>query len=253
VALYAALSLLLLVVGERIPQSQLRGLGAMLFAPFDRVVLAGDRAVAAWSENRRLHQRVAELELEASRLRAARVENDRLRELLGFARESAERLVPAEVIAVSGEPVPTGVTLDVGENRGVSANDAVITGEGLLGRLSEVYLTSSRALLLTDPNTAVACEVESTGVQGVLRFTYAPRPRLVLTVEPYADSVRLGQRVLTSGLSRRVPRGIPVGLVKSVTRDASGFALEIEVTPAARLSRLRHAFILPRERSREIP
>ncbi len=253
IALYVALSLLLLVVGERVPQGVLREAGAWLFAPLDRAVLVLDRAVAAWTENRQLHERVAWLELENARLRSAEVENERLRGLLEFAHTRGERLVPAEIIALSGDALPSSATLDVGRNRGVKPGDVVITREGLIGRVGEVYGGSSWAVLLTDLNNAVACEVESTGVQGVLRFDLRPRPRLVLTVDPFADTVRVGQRVLTSGLSRRYPRGIPVGEVARVGRDPGGLTLELEVTPAARFTRLRHAFVVPREGNGETP
>ena len=78
VGLYAALSLLLLVAGERLPQEPLRGVGAFVFAPLDRLVLAADRASTAWRENQRLHERLAELEMENARLRDEAVENQRL-------------------------------------------------------------------------------------------------------------------------------------------------------------------------------
>ena len=99
--------------------------------------------------------------------------------------------------------------------------------------------------LLTDPNSAVACEVESTGVQGMVRFVTTPRPRLLLTGVPLADTVRRGQLVLTSGLSLRYPRGLPVGRVERLGRDVSGLTQEIELDPSARLSRLRHAYVVP--------
>lgn len=247
IALYVVLSLLLLIVGERFPQATLREVGSWLFTPLDRAALAIDRAVAAWSENRQLHERLAQLELENARLRAADVENAQLRGLLGFAQARKTALIPAEIVALSGEAAPSNATLDVGRNRGVKAGDVVMTRDGLLGRVGEVYAFSSRAILLTDLNNAVACEVESTGVQGVLRFDLRPRPRLVLTVDPFVDTVSVGQRVLTSGLSRRYPRGIAVGTVVGMGRDPSGLTLEIEVTPAARFTRLRHAFVLPHE------
>jgi hypothetical protein len=69
--LYAILSLFLLLAGERIPTAALRGAGAFVFAPFDRVVLSVDRMAAAWRENQELHQRIAELRLENERLQIA--------------------------------------------------------------------------------------------------------------------------------------------------------------------------------------
>src|ERR1044072_4861063 len=70
--LYTALSLLLLMMGDRIPAGSLRGVGAFLFAPFDRVVLTADRLIAAWRENQLLHERITRLELENQRLGLAR-------------------------------------------------------------------------------------------------------------------------------------------------------------------------------------
>ncbi len=243
--LYAALALSLLLTGERLPQATLRGIGAWLFAPFDRIVLAADRAGAAWRENERLHERITRLELETARLRAAGVENQRLRESLGLPAYRALALRPVEVLALAGDLVPTAATLSAGTAQGVRAGDGVVTSDGLVGRVTEAYPAQSRVALLADPNAAVACEVESTGVQGVLRFYASPRPRLLLTGVPLADTVRLGQRVLTSGMSLRYPRGLPVGHVARLGRDANGLTQEIEVEPAARLSRLRHAYVVP--------
>jgi rod shape-determining protein MreC len=98
--------------------------------------------------------------------------------------------------------------------------------------------------LLTDPNSAVACEVESTSVLGVLRFVTLPRPRLVLTGVPLSDTLHAGERVLTSGMSRHYPRGIRVGTITVIGRDAGGLTQEIEVAPAAQLSRVRHVFVM---------
>lgn len=242
-------SLLLLLLGERIPTQGLRGVGAWLFSPFDRVVLVGDRMAAAWRENQTLHRRIARLELENQRLRGAGFENTRLREQLGLPRSQSPSLHPVEILALSGESPPIAATLSSGARQGLKPGDVVVTSDGLLGRLSEVYPTLSRASLITDPNSAVACEVESTGVLGVLRYALAPRPRLLLTNVPLTDTVQAGQWVVTSGLSQRYPRGIPVGRVRGTTRDAGGLTLDVEVDPAARLSRLRHAFVIPYRRS----
>jgi rod shape-determining protein MreC len=243
--LYATIALLLLLTGERIPQAGLRGAGARLFAPFDRLVLVIDRVGAAWRENERLHERITRLELETTHLRQAGVENLRLRDSLGLPAYRAMTMRPAEVLALAGEPVPTSATLSAGAQQGVKVGDAVVTSDGLVGRIGEVYPGLSRVILLTDPNSAVACEVESTGVQGVLRFFPSPRPQLQLIEVPMADTVRVGQLVLTSGLSLRYPRGLPVGRIERLGRDLNGLTHEIEIAPAVRRSGLRHAYVVP--------
>jgi rod shape-determining protein MreC len=243
--LYATTALLLLLTGDRIPQAELRGAGAWLFAPFDRMVLVADRVGVAWRENERLHERITRLELETVRLRRAGVENLRLRDSLDLPAYRALMLRPAEVLALAGEPVPTSATLSAGASQGVKVGDAVVTSDGLVGRVGEVYPGLSRVILLADPNSAVACEVESTGVQGVLRSFTSPRPQLLLTGVPMADTVRVGQLVLTSGLSLRYPRGLPVGRIERFARDLNGLTYEIEIAPSAHRSRLRHAYVVP--------
>jgi rod shape-determining protein MreC len=245
VALYVATSLLLLAAGERLPQAALRGVGAAVFAPLDRVVMAADRVLASWRENRELHQRISALEIENARLRGLAEENRALRQELALPGYQSMSLHPAEVLALTGEPNPASALLSAGDRQGVRTGDAVVTSDGLVGRIGEVYPSLSRVVLLTDPNAAVACEVESTGVLGVLRFSAAPHPRLVLTMVPFADTVKVGQRVLTSGLSRRYPRGIPVGTVARLGTADRGLTQEIELAPAARLTRMRYVFVIP--------
>jgi rod shape-determining protein MreC len=246
VMVYAALSLVLLVVGERIPAAGLRGAGATLFAPFDRVTGAADRLFNSWNENERLHERVARLEADNARLRLMAAENPHLREQLGLTAWRELPLKPVEVLALAGgEPLPDAATLSAGKNDGVEVGDAVMTSDGLVGRITESWANLSRATLLTDPNQAIACEVETTGVNGIVRFVAAPRPRLILSAVAISDTVRVGERVVTSDLSLKFPRGIPVGTVTRVDHDATGLMQEIEITPAARMARLRHAFVAP--------
>lgn len=245
VMVFAAFSLLLLVVGDHLPVSWLRGAGAFVFAPFDRMVLTGDRLFAAWRENTTLHQRIARLELENGQLRVEGGENRRLRGQLGLPVWHSLPLTPVEVLALAGDPIPSAATLSAGTRDGVHVGDALLTRDGLVGRVTESWPRLSRASLLTDPNLAVACEIETTGVNGILRFSLSPRLRLLLSAVPLADTMRVGERIVTSDLSMRFPRGIPVGRVSRIQPDASGLMQEVEVEPAAQLSRLRQAFVAP--------
>lgn len=246
VTVYAGLSLLLLVVGERIPASWLRGTGAVIFAPFDSAAGAFDRLFTSWNENTGLHEKIARLEVDNARLRLMAAETPRLRAQLGLSVWRGLTLKPVEVLALGGgEPMPDAATLSAGLEDGVQVGDAVLTSDGLIGRVTESWPQLSRATLITDPNQAVACEVETTGVNGILRFVPTPRPRLVLSAVAIADTVRVGELVVTSDLSLRFPRGVPVGTVSRIGHDATGLMQEIEIAPAARLARLRHAFVAP--------
>src|SRR5882672_11530579 len=246
VTAYAALSLLLLVVGERIPAGWLRGAGALVFAPFDSAAGAFDRLFTSWNENTGLHEKIARLEVENARLRLMAAETPRLRAQLGLSAWRGLTLKPVEVLALGGgEPMPDAATLSAGLNDGVQVGDAVLTSDGLIGRVTESWPDLSRATLITDPNQAVACEVESTGVNGILRFVPGPRPHLVLSAVAMADTVRVGEEVVTSDMSLRFPRGVPVGAVAKIDRDPTGLMQEIGIAPAARLAGLRRASVAP--------
>src|SRR5262249_58493544 len=117
-------------------------------------------------------------------------------------------------------------------------------------RIGDVDPALRRVVLRTDPNGAVVCELESTAVLGVLRFSASPHPRLVLTMVPFADTVKVGQRLLTSGLSRRYPRGLPVGRVVRLGTAERGLTQELEIAPAAPLTRLPFAVAIPVPRGR---
>src|SRR5262245_26012151 len=121
--LYVALSLLLLMIGDRLPQAALRGIGATLFAPLDHVVLSIDRVAAAWRENQTLHVRLTALELENVRLRRAAIENQELRRQLDLPGYRDPGLKPVEVLALAGEPIPGAATLSAGHDRGVHIGD----------------------------------------------------------------------------------------------------------------------------------
>ena len=98
-------------------------------------------------------------------MRSAGVEKRRLHTCWNCRGEDAAP--PAEVLALGGESLPSSATISTGRQKNAHVGDVVVTEDGLLGRVSEVYGSMARVVLLTDPNSAVAAEVESTSVLGV--------------------------------------------------------------------------------------
>src|SRR5689334_23168003 len=117
------LSLLLLMTGERLPTASLRGVGAFIFSPFDRLVLAADRLDSAWREDQHLHLRIVALEVENQRLRTGGQENQRLRQLLELPGYHARALRPVEILSLSGEGIVTAATLSAGARSGIHEGD----------------------------------------------------------------------------------------------------------------------------------
>jgi len=193
------------------------------------------------SENARLRAEVERLRRRVARLEEAQSEVVRLRRLLQVRPLPPEVPRAARVVARDPGSWFATVLLDRGARDGVRRHDAVVTADGLVGRVLEVYPTAARVLLLSDPRSAVGVLVQRTRdaavVEGragpVLRLRYLPRD----------SGIRPGDLLVTSGLGGVFPRGIRVGTVRAILPKA-GLFLEAEVTPAADLDRIEEVLIL---------
>jgi rod shape-determining protein MreC len=149
-------------------------------------------------------------------------ENAELRDLSKLVPEPAISFVTARVIADSGGAYARSVMVNAGRDNGVARGQAAMTGEGLVGRVAEVGSRAARVLLITDLNSRVPVVVDGTGQRAILAGDNSARPSL-----RYADgggTVRIGDRIVTSGQGGVFPPGLPVGLVASV--DSEGARVE---------------------------
>ena len=126
--------------------------------------------------------------------------------------------------------------LDVGGNDGVHVGQAMIDAGGVLGQVIEVTPRHSTALLLTDPEHAVPVQVARTGLRAIAYGT-GRTDMLRLPSIPQSGDIRVGDRLVTSGIGGRFPAGFPVGVVESVQPDETQLFVVAEARPAARLDR----------------
>ena len=199
------------------------------------------------AENERLR---AELQL----LRNVQAENAELRMHLGFV-ERNPTLIAAEVISSGGgDAWSRRLRLGKGRNQGVRPGAPVLAPEGLVGQIVEATDTTADVLLLTDPNSHVACVLanhDGTPLHGILSGTGATLPALLSGAPPlrvdYLDrnaAPAPGATVVTSGLGGHYPAGIAVGTLQEVTLDAGGLFARAMVVPIAPLRTLRAAYVL---------
>jgi rod shape-determining protein MreC len=187
-------------------------------------------AVSLYQENRRLaeeNDRLLQWQQAALKLAA---DNKQLRLLVKAVPEQAVSYATARIIANSGGAYVRTVMIDAGSGDGLARGQAVISGEGLIGRLTEVGARAARVLLVTDLNSRVPVVIESSHAVAVLAGDNSDRPRLVYFGG--AREVKVGDRVVTSGEGGIFPPGIPVGIVAAV--DAAGPRVE----PYADLSQI---------------
>lgn len=188
------------------------------------------------SENTRLTR---ELQVSASRLHrlvAVGEENQRLRELLGGTRGYRLSAQLVGIIDIDLDPSRQRIVLDAGSNEGVVVGQAMIDAGGVLGQVIEVTPRRAIALLLTDPDHAIPVQVTRSGLR-TIAFGTGRTDRLRLPNIPQSADIRVGDRLVTSGIGGRFPAGFPVGVVESLHPDDTRLFVVAEARPAARLDR----------------
>jgi rod shape-determining protein MreC len=166
------------------------------------------------AENARLREENARLVAWQSVARRLEGENGELRGLLNFKEGPQASFITARVVGDSGSAFARSMLLNVGRRAGVTSGQAVVTGEGLIGRVTEVGDHWARVLLLSDLSFRLPVLIERTRDRAILAGDNSPLPRL--TMIPSLAGVQAGDRLITSGHGGSFPVGIPVGVVASV-------------------------------------
>ena len=172
-------------------------------------------------------------------------DNRQLRALLKAVPENSVSYVTARVIANSGGAYMRTVLVNAGTEDNVARGQAAITGEGLVGRLTEVGNRAARVLLITDLNSRIPVTIEGSHVNAVLAGDNSDRPRLLYL--PAADAVKIGDRVVTAGEGGIFPPGLPVGVVSAI--DGGGPRIE----PYVELSQVGYLLVVDYGLSRSLP
>ncbi|PYV88370.1 MAG: rod shape-determining protein MreC [Acidobacteria bacterium] len=198
-------------------------------------------------ENRDLKYEIERLRLEQVRLEQDAAQAHRLQALLDFKEKYIAKTVAAQVIGSSGSEQSRSIFLDKGENAGITKDMAVITADGVVGKVLRAYRSTSQVLLINDQSSGVGAILESTRLQGVLRGTTGGE--VILEKVMTDNQVQPGEKVLTSGGDQIFPKGMPVGFVTKVSPGAELF-LNIRIRPAANLSRLEEVLVITQKEDR---
>ncbi|GAA0315034.1 rod shape-determining protein MreC [Actinoallomurus spadix] len=230
--------------GEHSPLRGLRSFGEAIFGPIEdaaaAVITPVGHALDTIIGSPDAHRRVDRLERENQRLRqqlrAQQIDKSRaeqLHRLLGTAGLGGYRIVAAQVIS-AGEGVEETVTIDAGSGDGVRTDMTVITGDGLVGRVTQVGPATSTVLLATDAASSVGGRLEGSGEIGVVRGT-GRRSGSPLTFELLDSTVEIkpGQRIVSFGSQGNRPYvpGVPIGTVIRIERTPGSLTRTAIVRP----------------------
>ena len=193
-------------------------------------------------ENKDLKRELQELKLQMNRYREADLANERLRALLNFKKSIATPLLPAQLVAFDPSGWFQTILIDKGRNDGVVLDMAVVSAEGLVGRVIGVGNHHAKVLLILDGNSAVDAYIQRSRARGVL--VGLGRELCLLKYVQRNEDVQVGDKVISSGMGGVFPKGLLVGTVQEVVRASSGLFQRVEVEPAVNFSRLEEVLVV---------
>ncbi|MGI9219478.1 MAG: rod shape-determining protein MreC [Woeseiaceae bacterium] len=180
---------------------------------------------------------------ELQQLTALRAENDRLRELLDARPRLRDEIRVAEIMAVDANPYYHNFVIDIGESEGVYTGQAIIDADGVIGQVLEVGLTTSQAILISDPSHALPVEISRNGLRTIAKGT-GEFDRLDLPFLPNNADIVPGDVLVTSGLGGAFPSGYPVAVVASVNRIPQASFADVTAAPSSALDQVREVLLI---------
>lgn len=195
------------------------------------------------AENRDLRSQIEQLRIEQVRMAQDADQARRLQALLAFKEQFISQTRAAQVIGSSGSEQSRSIYIDKGEKDGVKTDMAVITADGIVGKVLHAYSSTSLVLLISDQTSGVGAILENSRLQGILRGI--PSGEVVLEKVMSDEQVPPGELLLTSGGDRIFPKGLPIGRVTKVTPPKGGEPfLFIQIKPSANLSKLEEVLVV---------
>jgi rod shape-determining protein MreC len=204
-------------------------------------------ALDAKSENKKLKREVEQLRSQLAASQVAARDATQLRALVDFNRSSefpaGYRRTTARVIARSPTVWYSTLTIDKGSHAGVRIDQPVVTGSGLVGKISAVAPDAAQVTLITDHTSGVSAQVVPDGAIGVVKARVGDPSDLILDFVEKGRAVRRGATVVTAGwrssrLESLFPRGIPIGRVTRVDVTERELYQRVHLQPFADLPRL---------------
>jgi rod shape-determining protein MreC len=194
-------------------------------------------------ENRDLQKTIDRLRLEQAALLEDAKQGQRLQALDKFQEKYIYKTVAAQAIGSSGSVLSHVFYIDKGSDDGLARDNAVITPDGIVGKVRDVFPHTAQVLAVNDQTSGAGVILETTRIRGILRGNAFGQLEIV---DILADKrIQKGEVVLTAGGDQIFPRGLSVGVVDKVVPDPDRDSfIHVMVTPAAHLDQLDEVLVV---------
>jgi rod shape-determining protein MreC len=209
-----------------------------------------------YEENKTLKLTLTQYARDTQKLNELEAKNKVYKDALGFTERQKQannyKYRMADVVTVNADPYNNTVSINLGEQDGIKPDMAVMTVDGLVGRVQSVSQFYSNIQLLTEINDtdsnskAIAVTVKGKESQsfGMIESFDAKNGNLVMNKVDQADPMQVGDIVITSGLGLVFPNGIEVGKIVSIGPGEFGITHKVLVEPKASFRHIREVFVV---------
>jgi rod shape-determining protein MreC len=199
-------------------------------------------------ENDSLKKQIEEMRIQNVRIQEDANQARRIQSLLGFKEQFIHKTVAAQVIGTSGTDLSHVIYIDRGSDDGIKPDMAVVTPDGVVGKVLRVQPSTSQVLEIRDQTSGVGALLVNLRLQGIVKGT--PGGDIVLNNIMQNEKVEVGETVVTSGGDRIFPKGLPIGTVSSTFPGRDVF-LNVRLKPAANLDRLEEVLVITEVKAQE--
>ncbi|MBI4127547.1 MAG: rod shape-determining protein MreC [Parcubacteria group bacterium] len=232
----------------------LEGMVGRIAAPLERsftaIALASREVISDLArirdlkhDNQALATKVRELTRMVSELSAVRRENTELRNQLGLREKTQRDVLRASVTVARVDDQQGFVSIDRGNDAGISVGDGVVTSDGIfVGTVSEVTEVRSLVRLLSAPGSAVAGETLPGGITGIVRGGLSQG--LSFDEVPNEETLEPGMVVVTLGDPEGIPSDLPIGEIERIFREPTKLFQSALVAPLVDSHTLRTVFVI---------
>lgn len=203
------------------------------------------------AENEQLAAEVIKLNREIKKLKPAGEENIRLRQLIGFQSGSGYESIPARVIGRSSSSWQAILIIDKGKKDGIDENMPVITDDGVAGKIIKAGSSTSEMLMLIDERSGIGVENERTGQRGIVEGKVDGELRLKYI--PKESDIKIGDRLMTSGIGLVYPRRLYVGEIIEVKEDQYSMEKKIKVKSGVNFNKLEEVLVVTDPTEKDLP
>jgi rod shape-determining protein MreC len=235
------LSLVFMALTDNVQIKHIRGVATVALGLVQEQLAFIPRYFGLRSENDLLRKMNIDLADEVNQLREARLENIRLRELLGLKQSLYYKLVAGKVIGKDLTLLRNTITLDVGTVDGVRASMPVVGDGGLVGVVSSVCSHYAVVRILFNVDVRASAKVQRSRVDGIIAWDGTS---LLLTNVSKTLDVQAGDVIITSEYSSTYPPGIRIGIVSEVMEQQGTLFKRVIVTPGVGFVKLEEVFVV---------